>query len=91
MFECIFIPGVSLLHYFMEPHVPDYGNRSPDEDELHCGVVERDVPREQIEVARDEDDDIQFLSLERNTGTGLGGANLEEEDNYAEEVGHVSC
>lgn len=67
MFECIFFPGISLLHYFMVPHVPDYGNRSPDKEELHYSVVERHVPREQIEVAREEDDDIQFLSLERNT------------------------
>jgi hypothetical protein len=37
-----------------------------DEEELHGGVVERDVVRRQVEVARDEHGRVQRLRLERD-------------------------
>jgi len=52
---------------FLVAHQIDDEGGARDEEDLHEGVVERDVVHEQIEIPHTEDEKVQFLSFARET------------------------
>lgn len=66
MAEGVLVPVVGAAHLRVAAHVPDDGGGGADEDDLHDGVVERDVVGEEVEVPSDEHRQVQLLRLPRH-------------------------
>lgn len=54
-------------HQRMPTHAPNDSQRADNEDDLHHGVVERHIVRDEIHVTSQEHKRVQLLSLERDS------------------------
>lgn len=73
------------------PNVPNNWKRTPQEYQLHDGIIQRYKIGENVQVASSKNNGIEFLSLQRNTGARFDSVDLEEQDEDAGQVGHVAC
>ena len=65
-----------------EAHEVDGGGGGANEDDLHDGVVDADEVPEDVDIASEEDQEVQFLGFQTDTGTVLQNTNpIEENDN----------
>lgn len=49
--------------WFLESHEVNYKGSRTDEENLHTGVVHRDIIHEEVHVSKAEHDQVDFLSF----------------------------
>jgi len=76
---CVFI--VVLVRLRVSNHV-DNVSGSGDVEDLHDAVVKAVVGREEVQVARDENDQVQLLRLDGDAVGIFGDSEAEEEHEY---------
>lgn len=74
----------------MRPHIPHNGKSTRKKDDLHDGIVERNVAGKDVKVSAYEDNCIKFLCFERDTSTRLSGVDFEKQNQDTEQVHHVA-
>jgi hypothetical protein len=62
-----------------------------DEEDLHEGVVERDILGKEVTIPRDKDDEVEKLRFEGYTPAGSGRDDLVKEDEDGGQVRQVGC
>ena len=80
----------SLAYLKFQIHQIDSSSRAADEEDLHDGVVERDEAGEEVQVPRDEHHQEQDLRFTGYSGTAPGLPDLQQEQDYCQEMGEIS-
>ena len=80
----------SRAHLEFQIHQIDSSGSASDEEELHDGVVERDEAGEEVQVPGDEHNQEQDLRFPGYPGTTPGLPDLQQEQDYCQEVGEIS-
>lgn len=75
----------------LDPHAIHHVGRRSDKEALHKRIVERNVgPREEVDIACAEDEQVEQLRFEADTAHRLGLCDLLQEDKDGSEMSQVT-
>ena len=77
-------------HLEFQIHQIDSSGSASDEEDLHDGVVERDEAGQEVQVPGDEHNQEQNLRFPGYSGTTPGLPDLQQEQDYCQEMGEIS-
>lgn len=84
-----FLIGVGV--WALELHQVDDEDGGGDENHFHHTVVQGHEVEKQVQVASDENEGIEELTLEGDTFAVLQGVHLQQQDENAHQVHHIAC
>ena len=82
--------AMSWTHLEFQIHQIDSSRRAANEEDLHDGVVERDKAGEEVQVPGHEHHQEQDLRFPGYSGTTSGLPDLQQEQDYCQEMGEIS-